>query len=324
MGGNLLRGARSNQDTGEDTGRRNVNEAKCHAVGAYDTSMTINVDLFSAGGNMICHFPVDTELKFPLLAFAHGYGGGGLAINAYNSMLQQLASSGFVACAYTQCWPWCPHRWPDPQLDLIAGAKYLARRIGDDPVEFGGLDLDLLGVDIIDVDLSILPLPINEQSDVGVFGHSSGALSSLMSAYEDTAETYSIGAVMTYDGASINPRLDPDLDDLSPTVPIFMAASTVHKLGIPPQCNSFAKPTSEEIWDVNPNQPLLVACIKGMDHKDNVYDVFRWISPNKAVRYAAAFFGYTLDPTSDCNQDYETTLGEQLEGASSHYINNLF
>ena len=93
--------------------------------------------------------------------------------------------------------------------------------------------------------------------------------------------------------------------------------------GIPPPCQEYAKPNADALLETHPDRHLLVACIDGMDHQVNI--IFRWQPPLMAAPYLTASFGYTLDPSSDCVEDYKNILGDQLKNASSeYYVNNLF
>jgi len=330
---NLLRGAR-----GEIDKERQLGQSKCHAARTYDTGLFVTTDTTVRGANMICHFPVKTNSTFPLISFAHGFGGGGFMIAMYTSMMQQLASSGFVVCAYTDCYPWCPGRWPKPQLDVISFARKLGEESGENK-EFRRKmtmvprkpHVPASPQDPADADIESPTLPINKESKAGVLGYSSGGICTLLSAYTDTAKEYSIGAVVTYDGDGaayanrLYPNVNLDLENVA-SIPIFMAASTIKdRFGTPPECQEHARPNTAVLLEKDPNRSLLVACIDGMDHLDNINDIFRWQPPLMALRYVIAFFGYILDPSSECVGHYEDILGGQLKNASSeHYVNNLF
>jgi hypothetical protein len=43
-------------------------------------------------------------LRFPLHIWAHGNGGGGRFLAAYDSLQEQIASYGFVVAAFASCW----------------------------------------------------------------------------------------------------------------------------------------------------------------------------------------------------------------------------
>ena len=213
----------SNIETG-----RHLDQLKCHTIGVYDTGMFVTMDITAQGGNMICYFPINTESTFPLLSFAHGYGGGGLMINSYTSMLQQLASRGFVVCAYTDCYPWCPGNWPKSQLDVITTARKLAKSDANEDFR-RVMAVPTTPYNPVDIDIETHTLPIQKESKVGVFVHSSGGISTLLSAYTDPAEEYSIGAAVTYDGSDAAafaneyyPNVNLDLSNVA-SIPIFMS-----------------------------------------------------------------------------------------------------
>ena len=116
-----LRGVSRNIETS-----RRLDQSQCHTIGAYTTGYIIKTNPFIFEENMVCHYPIaHTEARFPLLSFAHGAGGGGLMMYAYSKMLAQLASSGFVVCAYTSCPFMCPQLWPWPQVEVITTAREL-------------------------------------------------------------------------------------------------------------------------------------------------------------------------------------------------------
>lgn len=314
----------------------------CHAVGAYKTGFSS--EFTWSGGGMVCSFPVDTDSEFPLLSFAHGYGGGGLAIYGYTRMLHAIASSGFVVCAYTDCWPWCPKEWPKHQLNVLTKAKE-----GIDIPDIPDVDIDIPDIpgipgipdtdDIPEIDIEevideipeveLSALPIRKNGDVGIIGHSAGGISTLLAAYKDVVLENSIGSAVLYDGDGASyanqnyAGVSLSLEEIDSLLPLFLPASTTPEtFGAIPQCKDHTIPNAQHL--LKSDQPLIAACINQMDHLDN-FDTFFRQAPLIAVPYIVAFFGYTLDPSEVCTDSYEEILGAQLRTNSpQHYINNLF
>jgi hypothetical protein len=103
---------------------------------------------------------------FPLHIFAHGNGGGGYATLAYEPLLREIASFGFVAAAYESCT--FDSRCANGESQLLEAIKTM-RFFLETPAESRGN--------------KEVPLPpIDKVLPVSVSGHSTGARAALMLA----------------------------------------------------------------------------------------------------------------------------------------------
>jgi len=167
---------------------------------------TVKVDLIkkvpglSTGGapNAYIYYPSDAleaEVSFPFLSFAHGTGVGGPfpAVDvSYGALLNLVASQGFIIMAPTTCQSRECFDFVKDQLATIAAAKAHPE-----------LHPALKSADF---------------SQVGVFGHSMGGVSTISSA---AASGYGIKAA-----ASMHPCWQPALHGVKVNVPILFTAGS--------------------------------------------------------------------------------------------------
>lgn len=245
------------------------------------------------GGSMLCAYPTDGGgASFPLLSFEHGDLGGGIDLGiGYKSFLYNVASAGFVVCASLQCPISCRATQHEQQLNAITAAKALGES----------------GV-----------LPVRAEGAVGVVGHSTGGMTTFRCAYKNNTAAYGVGAAVAYngDGGSEIAKDNIRFEDIDSALPMFLVSG--NKDIIEPKGSTVSN--HDAILQVNPSQPLLVALIDGEGHLDPI-DIVR-PAPLLAASYISAFFGYTLAPSDECSPAYQSTLGEQLQGASSGYYDN--
>jgi hypothetical protein len=250
------------------------------------------------GGQMLCAYPTNTDLKFPLLSLAHGLNVGGWKLGSYLKFMRVMASAGFVICAPKHCWYDCTAKMHIHQLDAITYGKYYGGR-GD--------------------------LPVRREGAVGLLGHSSGGVSTLHSCYPEYVSKYDIGAAMTYDatGAAIaNEKLNADLNlsSVDPSIPLFVAKGG-YDVDVDKDWDHIVNDT-ETLLSVNPNRSLLTASIDGMEHNEMLTSLFHWYLTLKAVPYIIAFFTYTLKPSGGCCEESKNVLGMQLKLDSTSYYDD--
>jgi hypothetical protein len=263
----------------------------CDMWGPFETASSY-FDML--GGQMLCAYPTNTDLKFPLLSLAHGTGAGGWNLGSYLEFMLVMASTGFVICAPEHCWFDCLDKMDIYQLNAITSGKYYGER-GE--------------------------LPVRREGTVGLLGHSSGGVSTLRSCYPEDVSNYNIGAAMTYDGtgaayANERKKADLDLASVDPSIPLFLAAADEDHIW------DHTIKNAETLLSTNPNRSLLVAGIDGMRHNDMRTWFFHWHQTLKAVPYIITFFTYTLKPSEGCCEESKNVLGMQLELDSTNYYDD--
>jgi hypothetical protein len=267
----------------------------CDMWGPFETASSY-FDML--GGQMLCAYPTNTDLKFPLLSLAHGTGAGGWNLGSYLEFMLVMASTGFVICAPEHCWFDCLDKMDIYQLNAITSGKYYGER-GE--------------------------LPVRREGTVGLLGHSSGGVSTLHSCYPEYVSKYDIGAAMTYDatGAAIaNEKLNADLNlsSVDPSIPLFVAKGG-YDVDVDKDWDHIVNDT-ETLLSVNPNRSLLTASIDGMEHNEMLTSLFHWYLTLKAVPYIIAFFTYTLKPSGGCCEESKNVLGMQLKLDSTSYYDD--
>ena len=300
LGSSSKRATASNSEPGlrssieQNVTKREIQSATRNLEGSFETE------------EMLCAYPIKTDLKSPLLSFARGPGNGGVFITVYQTFMIAMASAGFVICAPVHCAMDCLSVMHLHQLNAFTAAKEHADR-GN--------------------------LPVRREGGVGLIGYSSGGVSTLMCCYSEYVSNYSIGLAMTYDStgaAYANENMDANLnlETIDSSLRLFMTAAD----GL----------LSETIWDhtiknaetllsTNPNQPLLVASIDGVCHSDPASDSTSnpvHAAPLVAVSYVIAFFTNILkcpELSEGCCEESKRLLEEQLRSVSpTYYYNNLF
>lgn len=272
--------------------------ASCASRGTYKVAHSTE-DM--EGGEMFCVYPsvADagqlTGTGFPLLSFEHGDGGGGdLLVTGYASLLEALASSGFVVCAPKLCPISCRNEQATHQLNALVAAQALGTQ-GKLPIRSGGL--------------------------VGVVGHSTGGMTTLKCAAEDAVAAHGIGAAMVYNGdggTELLPSDNVSFDSIDETLPMFMVTGSADVI----EPKGSTQSNHDLILTAKPGQRLLTAMIDKEGHLDPNDVPLVHKAKLRAVPYIIAFFGYTLEPSQNCSATYENVLGPQLQSMSSGYYDN--
>jgi predicted dienelactone hydrolase len=169
---------------------------------AVKSALIKNVPGLSMGGqsNAYIYYPtdaLDTDETYPFLSFAHGTGVGGWLPDvptAYGSLLNLVASQGFIIMAPTTC----------PSLECF---QYVKDQLATIDAAKGHPDLH--------------PALANADfTNVGVFGHSMGGMSTVLAAGSD-GKGYNIKAAVP-----MHPCWELGLSGASVDVPILFTAGS--------------------------------------------------------------------------------------------------
>jgi len=118
--------------------------------------------------------------QFPLIAFNHGLGGGGVFVDAYSNLLEGLSSFGYIVAATRACLVGC---WDSGSLkgDPSGYKDYYKQQLLT--IDFGKDKLKA------QVDIS---------KGFGIAGHSMGAQATLFSSSGDNTSKYDIKAAVMH------------------------------------------------------------------------------------------------------------------------------
>lgn len=166
-------------------------------------------------------------------------------------------------------------------------------------------------------------LPIRSEGGVGVFGHSTGGMTTIKITNKDDVAKYGIGAAMGYnpDGPAedLIKKDHVNFGDIEPSLPMFLVTGTRDII----EPRGSTQDDTDAILKANPKQALLVAELNGEGHLDNINIPIVHPAPLKAVPYIIAFFGHTLMRSSaQCTEKYKNLMGDQLKTNSPRYYKN--
>jgi len=126
--------------------------------------------------------PTDEKLKFPLISYNHGWGGGNLDLLAYDDLLSAIASFGYIIAATAGCnVAGCLSDWASLSGDPPGYAHYYTYQLK--VLEWGRMMANTSDAVMSRVDLS---------PGVGIGGHSMGGQATLFSASYSNASQHDI------------------------------------------------------------------------------------------------------------------------------------
>ena len=247
--------------------------------GPYPTSHTTltlsNQD--SSDQNVDVYYPsnASSALRFPLISYAHGDGGGG-AIDwlAYIPLLSSLASHGYVVASTRAC---------------NTGCRDGCATLPNDPSCFGNFYKNQLGV----IDASNISFA--DYSRVGIAGHSMGGQATLFSSSYTNASSHGIkAAVMHHAYTHQSP---------SPQVPFLAFTGSEDLLAPPSMTKAFFDAGSSQAHRGYVNKA-------NAGHLEPIF----WGNELLGT-YTAAWFKLYLDGTPQANGiDYHSLIYDSLCG----------
>ena len=195
-------------------------------------------------------------IKFPLLIFGHGYqAGDGKTSSFYKSLLEGVASFGFIVIAPRSCNDGCP---PNYRFEMFKLLDWVApSQLGNAPSE------DTLGITQF----------INHDAGYGFFGHSMGGRATAQNLHYVNTTQYNIRA-----GVALHPAPSTTPETLNTSIPF--ATFTGSRDGC---CG---ESVTKKMYD-DATGPKAYANMKGARHSEPTNALF---GRNDWTAYVAAWF----------------------------------